>query len=256
MKKNKNSIGIIIQARTQSTRLPKKTIISFYQNDCILSIIIKRLKNVLDHVPIVVATSNKPEDDIIASLVNSIPSVGLFRGDEKNVLDRFIRTAEKYSLDSIIRVCADNPFIDVERIKELIANLDETHDYVSFKLADNTPVIKSHQGLWAELVKLEALKTVISLTNDNLFLEHVTNYIYTHEEIFNVKLMPAPDYLYERNDIRLTIDTPEDFKNAQYIYNTLIENRLNINTKNIINLLNTSPKLLLSMKEIIKENTK
>ena len=36
------------------------------------------------------------------------------------VLSRFIDTAEKYNIKKIIRVCADNPFLDMESLKTLI----------------------------------------------------------------------------------------------------------------------------------------
>ena len=57
-------IGIIIQARNGSTRLPKKVTLPFYNNQSILEIILIKLKKL--SLPIVIATTTNPEDDNIS----------------------------------------------------------------------------------------------------------------------------------------------------------------------------------------------
>ena len=55
--------GIIVQARTGSTRLPNKVILPFYKDQCILDIILQRLKTL--SYPLVVATSNHTNDKLL-----------------------------------------------------------------------------------------------------------------------------------------------------------------------------------------------
>ena len=101
-----NKLGIIIQARTGSTRLPSKMILPFYGNDGILSILLSRLTQCKLADSIIVATTSSSPDDAICDLVRE-HRVKCFRGDENDVLDRFIQAARYYGISKIIRICAD-----------------------------------------------------------------------------------------------------------------------------------------------------
>jgi len=106
-------------------------------------------------------------------------------------------------------------------ITEIINNVDEEYDYVSFKFPDGTPTIKSHIGLFAEYTNLRALKKIAELTSDPVYLEHVTNYLYSHSSLFRIKFINLPPKLQNRKDIRLTIDSQEDFDNLRELYKIL-----------------------------------
>ena len=45
--------------------------------------------------------------------------INCFRGDENNVLKRFIDCAETFKAIKIIRICSDNPFINNKYVKVL-----------------------------------------------------------------------------------------------------------------------------------------
>lgn len=116
--------------------------------------------------PIVIATSNAVIDDAIEALAKS-ENVNCFRGDEENVLNRFISCSKYYNFDKIIRVCADNPFIDVDFMDELIRKSSEIDfDYYSFLVNDNLPAIKSHWGIFTEFVSVKALEKVKTITDE------------------------------------------------------------------------------------------
>src|SRR5690606_24930515 len=124
-----------------------------------------------------------------------------------NVLKRFIDAGNQYSASHVIRVCADNPFLDVNFLKELIiySKENDNSDYWSFKTNKNIQVIKTHFGFFAEIVTLDALKKTNSYTKKDIYLEHVTNYIYTNKG-FKCKLKLLPNYLKNRENLRFTID--------------------------------------------------
>lgn len=67
-----NDIGIIIQARTGSSRLPNKMILPFYENTCILDILLNRLKLFIPDIPIIVATTNAENDGAIVEISKQI----------------------------------------------------------------------------------------------------------------------------------------------------------------------------------------
>ena len=114
--------------------------------------------------------------------------------------------------------------------------------------------IKTHFGFWAEYVTLEALEKVQALTQESLYHEHVTNYIYTHPQDFKIKWLETPKVLQGREDIRLTIDTQQDFIDAQEIYKHYVDNNMTI--EDLVSYIDQNPSLLEKMKKEIKQNSK
>lgn len=209
-------IGIIVQARLGSTRLPGKMMLPFYKKQGILELLIDKLvKNYTDY-PIVIATSLNGIDDEIEDLAK-VKNIKCHRGSENNVLERFKETAMAFNLTKIIRICADNPFLNIDELNRLILTFKNSDaDYISFKTNKSVPIIKTHYGLWAEAITLGALSRIE--TNSKFYQEHVTNYVYENFESFKIKWI---DIDIENSNIRLTTDTKEDFDLNQEIYLSL-----------------------------------
>ncbi len=247
-------LGIILQARTGSTRMPEKVILPFYQDQSILDLLLEKVKGT--EFPFVLATTTNPYDDRICELA-ARHQVSVFRGSENDVLDRFIQAAQQFGFSKIIRVCADNPFLDLEDIKILIAEFEKSDaDYLSFQLAGNKPSILTHFGFWTEAVKLDALKKAQELTSDKLYHEHVTNFIYGNPQLFNVQFIPANAIVFSRKDIRMTLDTPEDFEIQKEIFAAISKEKPNFAIPEIVNWLDQHPEILKKMKEEIRKNQK
>lgn len=244
--------AFIIQARLSSTRLPNKILLPFYQGKSILDLLIDKLLSFPDY-KIILATSTNKENDLLEEIADR-RNILCFRGSENDVLKRFIDAAKFFNVTDIIRICSDNPFLEIESLKELIECDKSGIDYVSFKV-NGKPSIKTHFGFWAEYVTLSALEKVMNLTSDNLYHEHVTNYIYAHNELFILKWINTNSVLEGRNDIRTTIDTKEDFFVVQKMYKTLKEiGKLKI--EDVVDYLDKNPLYLNSMKQQIIENSK
>ncbi|WP_209332850.1 cytidylyltransferase domain-containing protein [Lunatimonas salinarum] len=210
----------IIQARNGSTRLPNKVTAKFYKEKSILETLIIRLVEEFPENRLIVATSTNPLDDQIEQQMSNYP-VRIFRGDEQNVLRRFIDAADKFLADKIIRVCADNPFLDLELAKNLIAEFAEGIDYLTYKISD-LPSMKTAFGFFVEVTTVDTLKKVGKLTSELLYTEHVTNYIYANPTIFNLKFLEAPNIISEENWVRFTVDTQNDFELAKEAYTSLM----------------------------------
>lgn len=249
--------GVIIQARTGSTRLPGKMSNLFHNGLTLAEVIFKKLQPLTSHLPVVLATSENKSNDCLQQWAEKY-GLKVFRGAEDDVLGRFIGAAEKYQIQTVVRVCADNPFLSTNHITELLSAFKAgEEDYLSYQMKDGTPVIKSHLGLFSEVVTLDALKKAYNLTSESLYREHVTNYIYAHPEIFKVRFLGAPSEIADRKDIRLTIDTAEDFKNAAAIFETLIQgDQLEVEIPAIVDLLRKNPVYLGEMKNEINKNAK
>ncbi len=247
-------VTFIIQARLSSTRLPNKVILPFWNGKTILNLLIEKLKKFHD-CRIILATSELPANIQLVDVAQKA-NIGYFQGSENDVLQRFIDAAESQDAEHIIRICADNPFLDVDAIEELLTEIrtNDNYDYISF-LVNGSPSIKTHFGFWAEYVTLSALKKICANTSESLYHEHVTNYIYTHPEQFNIKWLSPATCVANRHDIRLTIDTTNDFCNAQAIYTTLAQKEsFSINT--IIEYIDQHPECAAIMKNEILTNTK
>lgn len=241
--------GIIIQARTGSTRLPKKMLLPFCENENLLDIAIAKAKST--GYPVVLATSNNQEDKQLKKIADQ-NKILFFAGDENNVLKRFIDAAEAFNLDVIIRYCADNPFIQADYIAQLIKEYEKApHSYISFFTDNDLPSIKTHYGFFTELVELKALRSVYQKTSENIFLEHVTNYIYTHPEIFKIKKVRFP-FKEPVNKIRLTIDTEKDFEVAAHLF----KNYSDASPELLIEKISENREILNSMHEQVVINSK
>ena len=217
--------GIIVQARLGSTRLPGKILKHFYDGKTLLETLLDKLHSVKE-IPIIVATSISTNDDRLESFLKSKGEL-VFRGSESDVLSRFISAARANGIDNIVRICSDNPFIDIDGINRLIeSSRCNEADYIGFRINDK-PSILTHFGFWGEFVRLSALEKVAKTTpTGSPAHEHVTYHIYNHPDEYKCKWIMAPQFLQGRKDIRLTVDTPDDFANAQTVYADLMaENR-------------------------------
>lgn len=249
------NITFIIQARLGSTRLPKKILRPFYQNKSILDLLIEKLK-LIPNTQIILATSTDPINNPLEQIAYQ-NNINCFRGSENDVLQRFIDAATSYKSEHIIRICSDNPFLELKSIRELIAFAEkhQQYDYISFNI-NGIPSIKTHYGFWTEYTKLSVLKKILTLTDTPLYHEHVTNFIYTHPEIFQFYLLETSPELLSHNKIRLTIDTETDFINAQKIYSDLVQITPYPTIENIIQYLDSHPSYYETMEQEILKNSK
>src|SRR5690606_35423026 len=82
---------------------------------------------------IIVATSRNKENDKIETFCQT-NGIGCLRGDEDNVLSRFLAIQEVYAFSHIVRLTADNPFIDSTVIQDVIDfHIAEDNDYTCSK---------------------------------------------------------------------------------------------------------------------------
>lgn len=247
--------GIIIQARTGSTRLHNKILLPFYKDQRIIDILIGNIKKACPDKIIVLATTNRPQDDVLADIARQA-GILCFRGDEDNVLSRFIRAAEVFGIDRFIRVCSDNPFLQADSFNFFFTEHDICPaDYIAYGFADGRPTIKSHLGLFAELTTMNALRRVACSTQEKIYIEHVTIYLYTHPEKFSIRLLPLPNELEGRYDLRFTLDTIEDFTLLQALYATYRE-KTDGSIEALLKLVESNPEYRVKMLENIAHNEK
>lgn len=247
--------GIIIQARTGSARLPNKMLLPFYENKGIFEIILQRLKESPINIPVIIATTPNESDKRLIEIGNKY-GYNYYIGSEENVLRRFIDAATYYRLDNIVRICADNPFLDLNALDNKIAQINDSFDYWCYAKHNYTPTIKTGFGFWTEVVTLKALKKVAISTSEAIFNEHVTNYIYSHPKDFNIHFERINKEIEENADLRLTVDTKADFDLLKEIYATIVSNKINFSALEISNLVKENPQWLNIMRHETLKNVK
>lgn len=247
---------IIIQARVGSTRLPSKMILPFYMEEGIFSVLVDRLLSSFDKNDIILATSDSAKDDVLEHIASG-KGIGCHRGSENDVLQRFIDSALHFGAEKIIRVCADNPFLDITSLRILFNELiDNDMDYIAFATSEHIPTIKTHYGFWAEGTTIGTLQKVKELTNEALYHEHVTNYIYSHPNLFKIKLMTIPEEIERHQRLRLTIDTANDFDIQKSIFKAIYEANPSFTVEDVCDYLDKNPEYYNTMESEIKKNQK
>lgn len=249
------NIGIIIQARMGSTRLPGKILKPFYGGKTLLETLLENLHKV-GGVKVIVATSVNENNNQLETFLKDKGEL-VFRGSENDVLDRFIKAAEANNVNGIVRICSDNPFIDWHGVDQLVKTAQTSDaDYIGFRIND-TPSILTHFGFWGEFVRLSALKHVAATTEAGTPAhEHVTYHIYNHPDEYKCEWIACPDFLQGRNDIRLTIDTPEDLTNALKVYYDLKAQDENFTLQDVVAYLDSHEDIKQSMLSNIIQNKK
>ncbi|MDP3396777.1 MAG: glycosyltransferase family protein [Methanoregula sp.] len=220
----------IIEARMTSTRLPGK-ILRPILNRPTLELLIERLGRARTLDQIIVATTDNKTDDPVEDLTKRL-GVGCFRGSEDDVLDRVLKAAHKYNVDTIVEITGDCPLIDPELVDVLVGIFrNKSYDYVSNVLTRTYP-----RGLDTQVFSTKALEEVNRLTQDPVDHEHVSYYIHEHPETFRLYNLES-DLPKKFWDIRLTVDTIEDFTLINAIFEELYPANPAFSTKDILALL-------------------
>lgn len=227
-------MGIIIQARTGSTRLPEKVLLSVDKNNSILSHVINQVKHASLIDKIVIATTILSRDDKIIDLLDSL-RIDYFRGSEQDVLDRYYQCAKKYGISIIVRITSDNPLIDPNIIDIAIKKFNEgKYDFVTNCYPRTYP-----QGTEVEVIDFISLEKVWKNAKEPEDREHVTKYVYTHPKDFRIYNIKSDKKI---SNLRWTVDRMEDLELVRKIISKI--SKIPIRTDDILDLLEKEPELI------------
>tara|TARA_Y100000590_G_C15685435_1_gene1001433 strand:+ start:1266 stop:2054 length:789 start_codon:yes stop_codon:yes gene_type:complete len=197
------TFAAIIQARTNSTRLPNKILLN-YKSLTPISVLIKRLRNSKYLKKIIVATTTKKTDDKIVNFCKK-NKISYFRGDENNVLKRYYLAARKFKVKKIIRITSDCPLIDYRILDQMIRVFKRKRvDYY----ANSLPLpCKYPDGMDIEIFTFKTLKQTFKKALLPSEKEHVTNYMWKKN---NFKILKK-NINNNLSKYRFTIDYKKDF---------------------------------------------
>lgn len=186
-----------------SSRLPSKVMMPI-DDKPLIGYQIERL--LTTGLPIIVATSENPNNDKLVEYVESL-GVKVFRGSEDNVLERYYKAAKHFHATDIIRITGDNPLMDPDFIKEQLQEFspDSRRCYLYEGGLKKLPL-----GMSFELFSFELLEEAYKNAKVDSEKEHVTPYMHQN--------MPGNIEIHEFNTeinfpkARLTVDASEDYE--------------------------------------------
>ena len=214
----------IIQSRMGSHRLPGKMIRKIGRYS-LIEWVIRRLKKSILVNKIILATSNNKKDIVFKNICKKL-KIDFFAGKESDVLGRFVNSVDRVKKANIIRVCADNPFIDPNQVDRLISFYSRNRfDYVCNH--QNRSNSMYADGFGAEIFSLSVLRKINSLAISKIYREHVTSYIWKNKKKFKIHSLKASvnlAYPY----LKFDIDTLQDLKKIRELVRKY---KINFNTK-------------------------
>jgi spore coat polysaccharide biosynthesis protein SpsF len=201
-------IVAIIQARMGSSRLPGKVLktLPFKGQEPVLAQVVRRVRAATLINEVAIATTNSPDDISIVEWARR-QEVFTFRGSESNVLERFYLTARQMKADFIVRITADCPCLDPAIVDRVIHDhFDRRADFTSSAIERTFPI-----GMDLSVFSIALLEEAHKQARAEYELEHVTPYFYrSHPDRFKINVYRAKGS-YHRPDLRLTLDTLEDY---------------------------------------------
>jgi len=241
----KNKIGIIIQARMGATRLPGK-MTKKIGGKTVLDHVIDRIKKVKGCDTLILATTNSKSDNVLER-IGKKANILVYRGSERDVLDRYFQAAKLHGLNVVVRITGDCPFLDVGFTGDTIkAYLNGRYDYVSNCHPPSLP-----DGLDAEVCSFKALKKIWKDAKLPIEREHVFPYILSNPnkfKIFNVS------YDRDLSHLRLTLDEQADLVLLRKVYKKLYKENSNFGLKEITRLFETKPELIDINRNVVAKN--
>lgn len=225
----------VIQARMGSSRLPGKVMRNLGGRS-VLAQVVERVASAGAVSEIVVATTDKPADDVIVAEAAKI-GVSSFRGSEDDVLSRYWGAAREAGADVVVRVTSDCPLYDGAILQSMLNRFHEGSgqiDYLSNSLRRTFP-----RGLDTEIFTFAVLERAFHEARELAEREHVTPFLYRHPELF--RLDSFEDSV-DRSNLRWTLDTEDDWRFVSAIYERLGSN---FSTQDVLSLLESAPDLLL-----------
>src|SRR5207302_10477181 len=170
----------MIQARTGSSRLPKK-VLAKIENKPMIWYVINRVKKIRNIEQIILITTRKKTDRVLLKIAEKNGITG-FAVDTLDVLDRHFQCALLYDADPIIRITGDCPLIDHIIVEKMLQfYLSHEYDYVSNILPPTFP-----DGLDTEILSFKTLKALAGIAKLKSDREHVTTYVKNNPHKFKI----------------------------------------------------------------------
>ena len=194
--------AIFITIRKDSSRLPNKAVREIYGSK-VMEMIIKRAKLAKNFDDIIVCTTERDVDDEIEEISLKF-GAKVFRGSYMDKLERWNGAAKKYCVDSIATFDGDDLFCDPKLLDMGVEQLESRG--LDFIEAPKGIIC----GAFTYAFTADALSKVCEVkdTDDTEMM-----WVYFKDTgLFKTGVLEEVDSVYFSDDIRCTLDYPEDYE--------------------------------------------
>lgn len=225
--------AIFITVRTNSTRLPHKCLLKI-NGQTTIEYLIKSVKRSRLADVIILCTTELKEDEILCQIASG-SGIEYFRGSVKDKLMRWYQATEKFDVEFFVTADGDDLFCEPELIDLAFTQYKRSNS--DFIEADKLPC-----GAFSYGIKTSALKKVceIKASNDT---EMMWGY-FKQANLFKIKKLDEVPLPYQRPEIRMTLDYPDDFKFFEAVIKGLGGAKKDLNLKDIIDFLDRNPNII------------
>jgi spore coat polysaccharide biosynthesis protein SpsF len=229
-------IDAVLCARVGASRLPRKPLLEA-GGKTMLEHSIARLRHSPRIGRVVVATSDLPEDDPLASLCLRLDQ-GCFRGDPDDVLDRIRSCAHGHDMRHVGIFGADNPLLDpavIDRVATAYLADSQRWDYATNNFPQTFP-----DGQEVEILAIDALDRVWREASGPRERVHVLTWIWEHPQQFSIlNVAHKPNLAHER----WTLDHAEDLELIRRVIGALAPSDPYFGMEAIVAFLDANPGL-------------
>jgi len=204
---SKARIGAIVACRMKSSRLKEKALLTIGALSSVEFCLSRALR--FQHIDkVVLATSTDPQDAILSDYTYN-DQVGFYRGHPEDVMQRYIDVCDEYSLDVVVRITADMPFVD----DAICSFLLESHFNTG---ADYTVGTEAAIGVNLEIFNVSCLKRIKAHFPSAEYSEYMTWYFQNNPEHVRINKVDLPSIFVR--PYRLTLDYQEDLELFNHVH--------------------------------------
>ncbi|MGE4538355.1 MAG: NTP transferase domain-containing protein [Desulfovibrio sp.] len=194
-------VGIVIQARMNSSRFPGK-VLHAIAGKPLLQYLFESLGHCREADMLAVATSDRDTDDPVAAFCRE-HGVPCHRGSLEDVAGRMLGAAERFGLTAFARVCGDSPLLDHRLADRMLAAFRAG----DLDLATNVGMRTFPVGQSVEVLDTAAFAKACRRMRTAAQREHVTRIFYETPGDARIRNIESEgDY----GTVRLCVDTRED----------------------------------------------
>lgn len=201
--------SIFIPVRLKSERLPKKAFKKI-NGKPIIQLLVERLQKVKNIKNIVICTTDDPSDDELVKFLEKM-KINFFRGSINDILDRFLKTTQKFSTDFIIAVDGDDIYCDPDYVQKILTEF-EKHNADCYHI---TGVPVGFTPIGFKTSTLEKICSIKNTTNT----ETGYNRFFFNAQLFKIHEIHVKLKTSFPKNLRMSLDYQTDFEIAQKIFN-------------------------------------
>ena len=211
-----------------------------FGNTTLLHWLVRRVSDCESIDRVVVVAADDPLSLRLRNLISQ--DTPIFINSQGDCLGRAAAAIREYDAMSVVRIPIECPFVDPVLLDRLVSTAADnpSYDYVGYCSGSGKPALGSRIGLFAEWCRGAAVLQSDDESTSRSDRQSFTSYIVSHPELFQLRFIGIPTEL-DRNDLRLSIDSEEDWDHAHEILEALGPE--SVDWRHIANLLDRNPSL-------------